>query len=298
MAKPMPAAEVVITAELVRALLAGQHSDLASLPVTFLANGWDNTVFRLGDSLLARLPRRALGATIIEHEQRWLPVLAPLLPIRVPAPERTGVPAAGYPYPWSVVPYLPGTPAADMLDVAGALDFAGLATALGAFLAALHQPAPADAPANPFRGVPLASRSQAFEAALPLVADQADVAAVRRAYDDALAAPAYDGPPRWLHGDMHPANILVSGGRVSAIIDFGDITAGDPASDLSVAWMTLPLDVHQAFLSAYGGVDESLRRRARGWALCLAVAFLAHSADNPQINHIGRRTLAAVLSDS
>jgi aminoglycoside phosphotransferase (APT) family kinase protein len=306
MAKPMPAAEVDITAELVRALLAGQHPDLALLPVTFLASGWDNAIFRLGDSLLARMPRRALGATIIEHEQRWLPVLAPVLPVAVPAPERTGIPALGYPYPWSVVPFLPGTPAADVLDGldgldgadrAGALDFTGLATDLGKFLAAMHRPAPVDAPPNPFRGVPLAKRAETFEANLPSLAGQVDEAAVRRAWDDALAVPAYDGPPLWLHGDLHPANILVSHGRVSAIIDFGDITSGDPASDLSVAWMALPAGARDALGSGYGGVDEDLRRRARGWALCLAVAFLANSADNPRIHRVGRRTLAAVLSD-
>jgi aminoglycoside phosphotransferase (APT) family kinase protein len=301
MVKPMPAAEVEITAELVRALLADQHPDLASLPITFLANGWDNAIFRLGDSLLARMPRRSLGAKIIEHEQRWLPGLAPLLPIKVPSPERNGRPALGYPYPWSVVPYLPGRPAADVLDGAAGertLDFTGLATALGKFLAAMHQPAPADAPPNPFRGVPLANRAATFEANLPGVADQVDETAVRRAWDDALAVAAYDGRPLWLHGDLHPANILVAGGHISGIIDFGDITAGDPASDLSAAWMLLPLDVHQAFASAYGGIGEALWRRARGWALALAIVFLAHSADNPQIHRVGRRTLAAVLSDS
>jgi aminoglycoside phosphotransferase (APT) family kinase protein len=303
MAKPMPAAEVEITAELVRALLAGQHPDLASLPVTFLANGWDNAIFRLGDCLLARMPRRVLGATIIAHEQRWLPALAPVLPVKIPAPERVGRPALGYPYPWSVVPFLPGTPAADVIDVAdgddgaGTLDFGGMATALGNFLAAMHRPAPADAPANPFRGVPLANRARRFEANLPSVADQVDEATVRRAWDDALAAPPYDGPPLWLHGDLHPANILVAGGHVSGIIDFGDITSGDPASDLSVAWMTLPLELHEAFRSAYGSVDDGSWRRARGWALALAIVFLAHSADNPQIHRVGRRTLAAVLSD-
>jgi hypothetical protein len=108
----MPAAEVEVSADLVRRLLAGQHPDLARLPVEFLANGWDNELYRVGDRLLARLPRRALGAEIIKNEQRWLPGLAPGLPLPIPYPERTGVPAHGYPYSWSVVPYLPGVPAA------------------------------------------------------------------------------------------------------------------------------------------------------------------------------------------
>ena len=106
----MPAAEVEVSADLVR-LLADQHPDLARLPVEFLANGWDNELYRVGDELVARLPRRALGAQIITNEQRWLPGLAPGLPLPIPYPERTGAPGRGYPYSWSVVPYLPGVPA-------------------------------------------------------------------------------------------------------------------------------------------------------------------------------------------
>ena len=110
----MPAADVDVTPDLVRRLLAGQHPDLAGLPVEFMANGWDNAMFRVGDELLARLPRREIAAAILLNEQRWLPALAPDIQLPIPAPERTGVPAYGYPYPWSVVPYLPGEPATDL----------------------------------------------------------------------------------------------------------------------------------------------------------------------------------------
>ena len=81
------------------------------LPIEFLANGWDNAIFRLGEELLARMPRRALGAQIIAHEQRWLPAVAPRLPLPIPSPSRTGVPGLGFPYRWSVVPYLHGVAA-------------------------------------------------------------------------------------------------------------------------------------------------------------------------------------------
>jgi aminoglycoside phosphotransferase (APT) family kinase protein len=307
----MPAADVEVSAELVRRLLADQHPDLARLPVEFLANGWDNELYRVGDGLIARLPRRALGAEIIKNEQRWLPGLAPRLPLPIPYPERTGVPARGYPYSWSVVPYLPGVPAAQ----AGSFDPAAAAAAVGGFLGALHVPAPADAPANPFRGVPLAERAGNFAVNLALLTGQdlLDRDAVLRVWDAALAAPGYEGPPLWLHGDLHPANILVNDGQVSGVIDFGDITAGDPASDLSVAWMLLPPSYHASFWSAYqvaGGsrgsraswgswvqVDDALRARARGWALNLAIVFLAHSEDNPVLLEVGRRTLRTVLAD-
>jgi aminoglycoside phosphotransferase (APT) family kinase protein len=291
----MPAADVEVSADLVRRLLADQHPDLARLPVEFLANGWDNELYRVGAGLVARLPRRALGAQIITNEQRWLPGLAARLPLPIPSPERTGVPACGYPYSWSVVPYLPGVPAAQ----ASSFDPAAAAAAIGGFLGALHVPAPVDAPANPFRGVPLAARAGNFAANLALIGGQVDQDAVLRAWVAALTAPGYDGPPVWLHGDLHPANILVNDGQVSGVIDFGDITAGDPASDLSVAWMLLPLSCHAIFWSAYqaadGRADDAVRARARGWALNLAVVFLAHSEDNPVLRQVGRRTLSTVL---
>jgi len=292
---------VDVSADLVRRLLAGQHPDLADLPVEFLANGWDNVMFRVGAELVARLPRRTLGAQILVHEQRWLPLLAPRLPLPIPYPERIGHPAHGYPWPWSIVPYLPGEPAA----TADKLDLPLAAAAIAGFLGAMHVPAPADAPPNPFRGVPLAERAENFgKNDLNTLAGQVDRAAVLGVWEDALAAPVFAGPPVWLHGDMHPANILVRDGLVSGIIDFGDITAGDPAADLSVAWMLLPADRGGAFREAYqahqaaGSVpaDGELWRRARGWALNLALAFLAHSADNPLIRGIGDRTLRAVLA--
>ena len=291
----MPAADVEVSADLVRRLLADQHPDLGRLPVEFLANGWDNELYRVGDGLVARLPRRALGAQIITNEQRWLPGLAPRLPLPIPCPERTGVPACGYPYSWSVVPYLPGVPAAQ----ASSFDPAAAAAAVGGFLGALHVPAPADAPANPFRGVPLAERAGIFAANLARIGGQVDRDAVLRAWVAALAAPGFDGVPVWLHGDLHPANILVNDGQVSGVIDFGDITAGDPASDLSVAWMLLPPGFHVSFWSAYqaagGRAGDALRARARGWALNLAIVFLAHSEDNPAPRQVGRRTLSTVL---
>ena len=297
MANPMPVAEVAVTADLVRRLLAGQHPDLAHLPVEFLANGWDNVMFRVGPELAARLPRRALGAQILVHEQRWLPLLAPRLPLPIPYPERIGHPAHGYPWPWSIVLYLPGEPAA----TADRLDLPLAADAIAGFLGALHLPAPADAPPNPFRGVPLAQRAENFRKHLDTLAGQVDRAAVLGLWEDALAAPAFAGPPVWLHGDLHPANILVRDGRVTGIIDFGDITAGDPAVDLSVAWMLLPASLAAAFRDAYqayrgaAAADAALWRRARGWALNHALACLANSADNPLINGIGARTLRAVL---
>jgi len=292
----MPAAEVSVSPELVRRLLAAQQPDLAHLPVRLIAHGWDNFMYRLGDELAVRLPRRAAAARLIVHEQRWLPVIAPRLPLPVPAPVRAGRAAPGYPWPWSIVPFLPGQLAAREPPA----DPAGAAAGLGRFLAALHVPAPQDAPVNRNRGVPLAERTAVVTQNLGMVGDMVDRGAAVRAWQAALATPAWGGAPVWLHGDLHPANILVHRSRISAVIDFGDITAGDPAADLSVAWMLLPADCRGAFRDAYraaGGHAEGdgTWARARGWALALSLAFLAHSADNPLIAAIGRRTVGAVL---
>lgn len=295
----MPAAEVSVTVDLVRRLLEAQHPDLARLPLEVLANGWDNLVCRLGKDLLVRLPRRALAADLVRHEQRWLPVLAPRLPLPVPAPVRVGAPALGYPWAWSVVPYLPGEIAA----VAPPTDPHGTAVVLAEFLAALHGPAAPDAPANPYRGIPLRDRGELVESAATGLAGLVDREAVLASWKAAVAAPEWDGPPLWLHGDLHPANILVEHGRVSGVIDFGDVTAGDPATDLAVAWMLLPADCRTVVRDVYGthhawGAEESTWARARGWALALSLAFLAHSEDNPLMAEIGHRTLDAVLAGS
>jgi aminoglycoside phosphotransferase (APT) family kinase protein len=297
----MPAAEVEVSAALVRRLLEEQHPDLAHLPLETLANGWDNVMIRLGDDLVVRMPRREAAAGILRNEQRWLPTLAPRLPLPIPAPARIGEPGPGYPWPWSIVPFLPGSPASDTPPS----DFREAAAALGGFFGALHVPAAPDAPANPVRGVPLAQRAATVAENLRIAASEVDHAAVLRIWEAALAAPAWDRPPVWLHGDPHPANILVDHGRLSAVIDFGDITAGDPATDLAAAWMLLPVDCDDVFRKAYreaGGVrgpaatDDALWLRARGWALHFALVFLAHSADNPQLHAVGGRTLAAVLA--
>ena len=194
------------------------------------------------------------------------------------------------------MPLLPGqiaelSPPADPVDAA---------VRLGRFLAALHEQASADAPVNPFRGVPLAARAAAFESRLHRLAADVDVGSARLAWAEALAAPRWNGPPLWLHGDLHPANILVDRGRISGVIDFGDITAGDPATDLSVAWALLPRAAHAAFRAAYeaaGGPASAagIWLRARGWALGLALAILVGSADNAVMAAIARRSLAAVL---
>ena len=287
----MPAAEVPVSVDLVRDLLAEQHPRLADLPVEVLANGWDNLVCRLGDEYLVRLPRRAMAAELVAHEQRWLPELAPRLPLPVPAPAYVGRPGLGYPWSWSVVPYLPGRAAAETPPA----DDRAAAVALGEFLAALHTPAPPDAPPHTSRGIPLAARDEGITTQLTHLDENTDAAA--EAWRAAVAVPGWAGPPVWLHGDLHPANILVHAGRVNAVIDFGDVTSGDPATDLSVAWMLFGPEHRTRFRTAYAGADDATWARARGWALALGLVFLTFSADNPLMYAIGRRTFDAAVSE-
>jgi aminoglycoside phosphotransferase (APT) family kinase protein len=293
----MPKAELSVSLELVRQLLTEQHSDLAHLPLSVMANGWDNVIVRAGDDLVVRLPRRAAAAGLIANEQRWLPVLAPRLPLPIPAPVRVGTPGAGYPWPWSVSAFIPGKTAAETPPS----DDETAAESLALFLAALHTTAPPNAPVNPVRGIPLAEREPSFTRNLTLLDGRVDRPAIARMWAATLETPLWSGQSVWLHGDLHPANIIVHDGRISAVIDFGDITAGDPATDLAAAWMLLPSDCHERFWAVYArdadhGADSDLQTRSKGWALALSLAFLAHSADNPLIARIGRRTLDAVLT--
>ncbi len=289
----MPAAEVDIDDALVRALLREQFPDLAALPLTPLSSGWDNVLYRLGPHLVVRLPRRAAAAPLVAHEQQWLPVLAPRLPLPIPAPVRAGRPGCGYPWAWNVVPWFDGASAL----AEPPRDLSAAATTIGRFVRALHTPAPADAPPNPVRGVPLADRSARLHDTVEALRDEIDAGAIERTWSQLVDTPPWPGPPVWLHGDLHPANILVDRGAISAVVDWGDITSGDPATDLAVAWMLFPPDQRLVFRAAAGHVDDDTWARARGWALALGLAYLGNSADNPAFAALGRRVIDAAQRD-
>lgn len=289
----MPAAEVDIDRDLVARLIATQRPDLSDLPVEFLANGWDNTLYRIGSDLVARLPRRAAAVDLTDHEATWLPQIAEHLPLPVPAPRFVGQPGAGYPWRWLIAPYLAGRPLGPDVRV----DMNSCATQIGGFLAALHHPAPSDAPKNPFRGVPLTDRDGVTRHRLATLADQLDHRKLERLWGRALGAGEFTGSPLWIHGDLHPANVLEVDGKVAGVIDFGDLTAGDPATDLAIGWSMFDQSSRTSLWDAYGAPDDDLLERSRGWAISLGSAYLAHSADNPTMGAIGRRTLGAVLTE-
>lgn len=291
----MPAQEVAIDEQLARALLAEQHPDLAELPIERAANGWDNVMFRLGEDLALRLPRRISGAWLIVTEQRWLPRLSPHLPVATPAPLRTGEPGCGYPWRWSVTPWIPGLAAEQ-----SPLD-SSQAPRMGEFLRALHRPAPEDAPYNPHRSIPLAERAKTSEPALMrLAAERPDIvdAAILSAWEAAKAT-TIDLPPGWIHGDLHARNVISEAGRLAGVIDWGDMARGDPATDLHGLWMLFPDPVARGVaLEAYGGISEATRRRTLGWAIAIgAVIVEAGARGDPGLSAMGETALRAVRAE-
>lgn len=288
-----PAAEVPIDTPLVRRLVTAQFPQWASLPIEPVESaGWDNTIFRLGHNLAVRLPRRRVSAEHIRAEHQWLPVLAPHLPLPVPVPVGRGMPGDGYPWHWTVCPWLSG----DLAALACVADPGRAAGRLARFVAALQSIDPAGGTPHEFRGVSLAAHDHSARTAAALLQHSVDPGSALAVWHAALAVPEWTGQPVWMHGDLHPANLLVENHELSAVIDFGLLGVGDPACDLSVAWTNLSADSRDVFRRALA-VDDATWSRGRGWALLFGLRAAAYSADNPVLGDIGRSTLAEVLAD-
>ncbi|GAA4160575.1 aminoglycoside phosphotransferase family protein [Gryllotalpicola daejeonensis] len=297
----IPHADLTVDKDLAARLVTAQFPDLAA-PVELIAQGWDNALFRLGDDLAIRMPRREVAAHLVEHEQRWLPTLQRLVELPLPVPVREGRPAADYPFAWSIIPWVPGTGGAHRTPA----ERDAYARQFAEFFAALHVPAPADAPHNPVRGVPLADRTAAVHARLDAMAGRlADAvrAELRTAWDAGASAPSHIGSALWLHGDPHPGNVVVAeSGALATVVDFGDVTSGDPATDLSAAWLHFTSAGRAAFRRRYEELhetDASTWARARAWAVSIGTsAFAASDGGNGPMARMGRDAIEQVLIDS
>ena len=293
-----PDADVVVDEVLVRKLLKTQHPELAELPLTWAEAGWDNEIFRLGDDLAVRLPRRAIAHGLLLNEVRWLPFLAPRLPVAIPGARYRGKPGADYPYHWAVVPWFTGLSAAH--EVVPKRD--ELALELAGFFRSLHVPAPADAPKNPVRGVPLHTRDVVVRQRLANNGGSTEPE-LTRLWERALRAAEYVGPRLWLHGDPHPHNVIVTPGNehekrhLAAVIDFGDLGAGDPASDLACGWLFFSAAGLNFFRETAGSnalYDEAIWERARGWALNYASLMIGLDRSDP-LHGVGAHGIEMLL---
>ncbi|MFB9955563.1 aminoglycoside phosphotransferase family protein [Cellulomonas denverensis] len=287
--------EITTDAALVRRLLARQFPQWAGLPATLVPSyGTDHDIYRLGDHLVVRLPRIAWADGQAAKEAEWLPRLAPHLPLAVPTPVALGRPDAEYPFSWAVHEWLPGQNANGTLH-----DLGRAAADLAAFVLALRAVDSTGAPARQpgARGGALAESDQGVRRAIAELGDRINGTAALRSWEQSLAAPVWDGVDVWVHGDLLPGNLLVVGGRLSAVIDYGGLNVGDPACDLQPAWNLFTGPDRRTFLTAVHA-DDAMRLRGRGWALAQALIALPYYwRTNPGIVRQALHALELVLSD-
>ena len=287
----MHADEVETDAELVRALLRSQHPRWADLAIERVPSaGTDNAIYRLGDDLAVRLPRIHWAVDNVAKEQRWIPVLAPHLPLSVPLPVASGEPEPAFPYPWGVVQWLPGEIATlDLLD-----DPIEAARELAAFVRALREVDTAGG-TTAVRGLPVRNGAAMVRIGLEGLRGEVDALAVAEAWDHVLTVPDYDGPPVWFHGDLSYLNLLARDGRLSGVIDWGTCGVGDPAIDTIVAWSLFDAEARAAYRDALG-CDDAEWERGKGWVLQGVYGIVYYRDTNPGLVAAQIRGIEAVLS--
>ncbi|WP_436757612.1 aminoglycoside phosphotransferase family protein [Streptosporangium sp. V21-05] len=290
-----------IDAALVKRLVAAQFPRWSALPVTPVeVDGWDNRTYRLGDEMTVRLPTAAGYVPAVDKEDRWLPVLAPSLPVAVPVPLAKGVPGEGYRFTWSIRGWLDGETAS--LDRIG--DLSEFAVSVAGFVLALQR---ADATGGPpagahsfHRGASPAHYDDETRRSLAALDGRIDTTRASAVWDAALDA-VWSGPPVWFHGDIASGNLLVRDGKLAAVIDFGTSGVGDPACDLVIAWTMFSGESREAFRGAVGQ-EPAMWARARGWALWKALITLVEHIDggtgkDERRAAVNRRVIDEVLAD-
>jgi aminoglycoside phosphotransferase (APT) family kinase protein len=286
-----------ITVDLVSRLVRTQFSQWAQLPIRPVeVDGWDNATFRLGDTMSVRLPSAEHYVEAVAKEHRWLPILAPQLPLPVPQPLAMGAPGSGFPWPWSVYRWIDGTP----VTTETITDLPQFAADLADFLTALYKLDPADGPPpgthNFFRGGPLTVYDGEMREQLNALNGHIDTALAAEVWRNALTA-AWHGSPVWFHGDAQPGNLLLDHGRLSAVLDFGGCGVGDPACDTTIAWTFLSGDSSRIFRERLP-LDSATWVRGRGWAIWKATKVLVAALDNdPQDAAFTKGVIQKILAD-
>ena len=287
--------EFDISEALVRQLLRSQFPQWADLPLRRVpSSGTVNILYRLGPDLMVRLPRIADFGGGPGHEAKWLPFLAPHLPLVIPAHVALGSPIEEYPVPWSIVGWIEGENATgETLD-----NLSDAAEALGRFVVALRSVDAADGPIGNYRGHGLLGRDLPTRHAIDQVADEFDRSRLLDVWEEALAVPSWSGPPTWFHGDLHSGNLLASGGALHAVIDFEGCSVGDPSSDLIAAWWLFDRASRDVFRATIEAGDDEWRR-GRGWALSVALVALPYYVEtNPTFADMARTAILEVLAES
>ena len=287
--------EVDIDTDLVRRLLIDQFPQWADLPLEYFDSGGTvNAIYRLGDDMYVRLPLQEAWAWHLKTEAKWLPRLAPHLPVPIPEPLAHGEPDDGYPFKWAVYRWIDGEPWRP--DRVRNMNEA--ANDLATFIRAMQRidTAGGKIPRG-VQGLPLRSRDAWVRMTAESARDMIDADALLAAWDVALDLPDFDGAPAWVHSDLLPGNVLIDEGRMSAVIDFGGVHVGDPALDLSAAWKLLQGRESREVFRAVLDIDDATWARARGWAIPSVGALHYYRHTNLAMVRFGLHTIAEVLSD-
>lgn len=264
-----PAAEISIDEILVKKLIYSQFPKLSSMELNFVDEGWDNINYRLGSEYLVRLPRRKMGAELIQNEIKYLKSIATELPIPIPSPIFVGKPEENYPWDWTILPWFEGQSAdLDQPNKDQAME-------LAKFLKSLHQQKIENPPKNKNRGVPLIDKETALLPRITRIKANTNYfnSRIELHWKKGLNAKLSQNS-KLLHGDLHARNIVVQKGKIQAIIDWGDICSGDVATDLASFWMLFESKTTRDEALEYYGVDNALKERSIGWAIYFATILL------------------------
>lgn len=293
----MHADEVDTSEALVRQLLIAQFPQWAHLSIApAIVSGTDNAIFRLGENMLARLPRIQWAVEQVEKEQVWLPQIASFLPVAIPSPIAKGVPGSGYPWNWSIYNWIDGANAPISF-----VDTFEIAIQIADFITCLHSIPSKDGPRpgahNFHRGVPLIQRDAWTLEALGKLEGLIDTKAALAVWQETLQVPVWQAQPVWVHGDLQPGNMLFHSEKLHGVIDFGGLAVGDPAVDLMIAWSTFSSETRNVFRDALK-VDHDTWARGRGWALSVSLLELPYYLHtNKPLAEKAQRTINEVIAD-
>lgn len=290
--------QLTVPLDTVRALVDDQFPQWSHLPVTAVASeATVHAIFRIGKRYAARFPLRPAAVDEVRRRLRSeadaARELARHTRFPVPEPVALGRPGRGYPLPWSVQAWLPGTTATE--DDPGASDaFAhDLATFIGEVRAIDTR---GRTFTGPGRGGDLRGEDPWMETCFRRSEELLDVPRLRRLWTRLRALPR-TAPDVMAHRDLIPGNVLVRDGRLAGVLDVGDLAPADPALDLVGAWHLLEAGPRR-LLRADLGCDDLEWERGRAWAFAQAMGLVWYYAEsNPAMSALGRRTLDRLLAD-